>query len=579
MPNIVTRAGGGEHVRNTPRPVWLAARAHNAIRRPVFIGAVGLGTFVAVLVALVLAPQQARRAAQASTPAVGERPDTTTFVAAIVQARTRVVQADSALAEARAHPVAPPAADTVSEATIVLRDSIASMIGDLNALLTRVESAPLSASYRALAESPELVANSRVKLLVDSLAEIDRDREGFGMNGGADPVFVALTSRATEIGRAIEAIGHARRDSLREQLSKLNAPAPRQLAEIAPAVDTAEWLAERDSAISMFRQARSEFADARQKVHDYDQQVARARELANMSAPPVALLAAALVFAIVIGFGAAFVDELKTPRIADAHEAERVTGTRVLASVRPRPPTPERGRRLADREAPPYFDPGADGYQLAYLHVARTGASRLILTIAGDETPVAAVIAANLAAIAAHEARSTIIVDTDSSLAPVAAVLRIHAEPGISDILQDSAEWTETVAPARIGRDQVIDVIPSGFTDRPLDPEAVTELFRREGTRLTRHYEAVVLVATVPQASAGLPAALPIADTIVCARLGHTRIADLCAALDGIRLAGGNPLGTMLWDSVAPAFPTVEKLARAPRPIHTEEMRALTGVR
>lgn len=575
MPNSMTT---GEYVKAIPRPVWLAARAHNAIRRPVFIGAVALGTFAAVLVALVLAPQQARRAAQASAPVVVDRPDTTTFIAAIAQARKRAVAADSALSHARAHPVVAPTVDTLSTATLARRDSIAGIISDLGALLTRVETAPLSASYRALAGSPQLAGNARVKALVDSLGEIDRDREGFGANGGADPVFVALTSRATEIGRSIETIAQQRRDDLRAELAKLNAPERRQLAETAPAVDTASWRAERDSALSMFRQARSELSDAREQVQEYDRQVVRAREMANMSAPPVALLGSAFVFAIVIGFGAAFMDELKRPRVADEHEVERVTSTRVLATVRPRPPTPERGRRLADREAPPYFDPAADGYQLAYLHVARTGASRLMLTIAGEETPVAAVVAANLAAIAADEARSTIIVDTDSTLAPVAAALRIHAEPGVADILDGSAGWAESVTPARIGRDQVIDVIPSGLTSRPPNVAAITDLFRREGARLTRHYEAVVLVATLEQASSGLPAALPISDTILCARLGYTRIADLCAALDAVRLAGGNPLGTILWDSVPPAFPTVEKLARAQRPVHTEEMRALTKI-
>ncbi|HEX7019131.1 MAG TPA: hypothetical protein VF159_03920 [Gemmatimonadaceae bacterium] len=567
-----------EYAKPIPRPIWLAARARNAIRRPVFIGAVGLGTFVAVLVALVLAPQQARRAAQASAPVVVDRPDTTTYVAAIAQARKRAVAADSALAQARAHPAATQIVDTLSGASLARRDSLSAAVSDLNALLTRVETAPLSASYRALAESPQLVGSARVKALVDSLAEIDKDREGFGANGGADPVFVALTSRATEIGRSIETIAQQRRDDLRAELAKINAPERRQLAEAAPAVDTASWIAERDSALSMFRQARTELGDAREKVQEYDRQTVRAREMASMSAPPVALLAAALVFAVVIGFGAAFMDELKHPRIADEHEVERVTSTRVLATVRPRAPDPDRGRRMADREAPPYFDPAADGYQLAYLHVARTGASRLMLTIAGEETPVAAVIAANLAAIAVDEARSTIIVDTDSTLAPVAAALRIHAEPGVADILESSAGWAEAVAPARIGRDQVIDVIPSGLTSRPPNVAAVTDLFRREGARLSRHYEAVVLVATIAQASSGLPAALPISDTILCARLGHTRIADLCAALDGVRLAGGNPLGTILWDATPPAFPTVEKLARAPRPVHTEEMRALTNV-
>ena len=52
----------GEFPRVIPRPVWLTARARNAVHRPMFIGAVGIGVFVATLVALILAPQQIRHA-------------------------------------------------------------------------------------------------------------------------------------------------------------------------------------------------------------------------------------------------------------------------------------------------------------------------------------------------------------------------------------------------------------------------------------------------------------------------------------------------------------------------------------
>jgi hypothetical protein len=51
----------GECPRAIPRAVWLTARARNTVHRPVFIGAVSFGTFVAALVALVVAPQQSRR--------------------------------------------------------------------------------------------------------------------------------------------------------------------------------------------------------------------------------------------------------------------------------------------------------------------------------------------------------------------------------------------------------------------------------------------------------------------------------------------------------------------------------------
>jgi tyrosine-protein kinase Etk/Wzc len=329
----------------------------------------------------------------------------------------------------------------------------------------------------------------------------------------------------------------------------------------------------------MLAQASNALSTVRDKAREYDVNHARATQSARLDASPVALLAAALVFGVALGFGAAFVDEMRHPRVSDEHELERLTGTRVLATVKPRPRQPERMRRQSDRNAPPYFDPAADGYQLTYLHVARTGASRLMLTIAGQDTGIASVIAINVAAIAADEARSTILVDTDSLTSPVAAALRVHAEPGLSDVLGGRAEWTEVTSSATIGRDRIIDVLPSGITSTALNPTALKELFAREGQRMARHYEATIIVASVNSTIEGLPGALPIHDTVLCARIGQTRITDVQAALDGIRQSGGTAVGVVLWDAVAPALPTTERIATAPRPLRTAEMKALTTAR
>ena len=569
----------GEFPRPIARSVWLTARARNAMHRPVFIGAVGVGTFVAALVALILAPQQARHLGQLTVAAVDVRPDTTPLVAALTQAQVRLGTADASLVSARAHAIAAPkpVIDTLGPVLTKQRDSLSLAVNDLGALLTRVESAPLAASYRALAESPQMVVQPRVKMLVDSLAEVERDREGFGTSGGADPVYVALTSRSTEIGREIATIGQDRREALRQQISKIVTPAQRQTVAESPVADTIAWTVERDSAQSLVSQAASALADARTKATTYDRQLTRAKEEAKLDAPPVALLAAALVFGVALGFGAAFIGEMRNPCVSDEHEVERLTGARVLATIRPRPRSPDRRRRSADRAAPPYFDPGADGYQLTYLHVARAGASRLMLAIVGDDTGLCAVVAMNVAAIAADEARSTVIVDTDSRTSPVAASLRIHAEPGLTDIMDGRTDWTQATSQVVVGRDRTVDVVPSGISRKSPATASVIDVFQRETPRLARHYEAIVIVASLELAVAGLPGALPIPDTIVCARVGHTRIAALQAALEGVRAAGGNPLGVVLWNAPSPSLPSPDKIARSARPLRTTEMRALTG--
>jgi hypothetical protein len=64
-------------------------------------------------------------------------------------------------------------------------------------------------------------------------------------------------------------------------------------------------------------------------------------------------------------------------------------------------------------------------------------------------------------------------------------------------------------------------------------------------------------------------------NVLYCARIGHTRLANLRSALDGIRAAGGNPIGVVLWDDVLPAILTPEELAAGPLPQRTAEMEAM----
>jgi hypothetical protein len=570
----------GELSRGPSRSAWLTARARNAVSRPQFIAIVGGLIFIAALAALILAPQQIRRGARLVAGPAGPRPDTSIFAAALDEARRRLATAEASLAQARLAPPRPQVQEPIMPPAILgQRDSLSNAVSDLDALLTRVEGAPVTASYRALGESPQIAANPRVRVLLDSLAEVEKEREGFGTTGGADPVYLALTSRATEIGRAIQTVAQERRDEIRRQIASLNVPAQRPTVVQTTVIDTAGWVAERDSARSLVDQANVALADSRAKASDFDQEVARARQAAAAGAPPSALLGAALIIGIALGFGIAFVDELRRPRISDAHEAERMTGVRVLATVRPRPRDPDRMRRSTDKLAPPYFDPAAAHYQLTYLHLARTGASRLVLTVVSADPNIAAVVAMNIAAIAADEARSTILIDTDVKSASIAAALRCHAEPGLADVIQQRIDWAEVTTQTMIGRDRTIDIIPSGISPGGVDRGAIASLFRQEGPRLARHYEAIVVVGDVAVAEAGLPGALPVADTVICARVGYTRLSELDAALEAIRRGGGTPSGIVLWDAARPVLPTPETIARAPRPLQTAEMQTLTTKR
>jgi Mrp family chromosome partitioning ATPase len=553
----------------------MAARARNALRRPVFIAAVSIVTFIASLVALVVVPQQVRRAAAQLRPVGAQRPDTEPTVAALVEAERQVRAADSALLAARnqlSQLVSASAAGTdsllpggiLADSMRSRRDSLAEQVAQLGRLLTRADNAPLLGSYRALAEAPAMRGDARVRQLLDSLVEIERERESYNAVGGVDPVFVALTARANELGRAIEGMANTRRATLRQQIAALTPTSPALSDTMATRAipDTVERLARASAARAAAAGVANRLARERAELSLLDAREVRARELANLGASPPAMLAAALIFGAVIGFGFALVDEIRHPRVADAYEVERATGVRVLGVISPLPQSPERGRRSSDRDAPPYIDPGADGHQLIYLHVASAGSNVLMLTVTGDNPAVSAVVAINFAAIAADEARSTLLVDTDAAASTVAAALRFRASQGLSGLVTQKLSWPEAVRSARIGRDSAIDVVPSGPDAPPF--QAVSALLQSDAGRLARRYDTIVLVSAAEQVLSGLPSVLPIPDVVYCVRAGQTPIAQLKRALEDIERTGGRIRGIVLWNAPDPILSELRPVETRP---------------
>ena len=359
--------------------VWIAARAKNALRRPLFISTVSVLTFIVSLMALVVVPRQARKAAVAMRPAAASRPDTEPTVAALRQAEGEVAAAEAALARTRtdlAQLVAATAAVAATDTAIGggqlsagvrgKRDSLAGQVAELGRLIARSENAPLLGSYRALAQAGPMQGDVKVKAQLDSLVEIEHERDSYSAVGGVDPVFVALTARANELGRNIESLAGARRTAIKKELAVLAPPPPILPADIAsrPVPDTVARKRDVEAAREASAGVTSRLARERAELVGLDVREERAKELANIGASPSAMLAAALVFGAMLGFGVVLLDEVRHPRVADAYEVERMTGVRVLGEIRRLPPSPDRGRRTAERTAPSFIDPGADGHQL-----------------------------------------------------------------------------------------------------------------------------------------------------------------------------------------------------------------------
>lgn len=546
--------------------LWMAARARNALRRVVVFGIVGGVVFIGALIAFVVVPRSASRKAQAVASRIETRTDSAPMVAARDRSLSEVNTADSIMNATHAALAPQPVAviDTFPPAVRAQRDSLSSELATLNRLIDRAESAPLPTSYRALAASPTVAADPRVRLLLDSLTDIERERNNFGAVGSVDPVYLALTSRATAIGREIKGIADAKRGEVRGKLALIR-PTPAPVVKPVINVDTMKVLAQRTAAQQNYATAVRQLDQVRQKNSRIDRETVRARELANVGAPPWAMLAAAVVLALAVGFAASFGTELKRPHIADPREAEQVSNARVLTVIKPPEIVVERSRRQADVEAPPLIDVVSESYRTLYLHIASVEASVPIVTITGDDPGIVATVAANLAASAAYEARSTLLVDVDPTTCAVASVLRIRPDPGLAGIINGGATWPEAIVPTTIGRDRPLDVLPSGTRRAGLPEPSVVEEVKKELARLQRRYDFIIIAAPTSYVQRSAASIIPAPDVILCARIAHTTIGGLKSAVDGLRAADMRIHGLVLWDAEMPQLETREEMLGATR--------------
>jgi Mrp family chromosome partitioning ATPase len=538
---------------------WLGRRARNAARRTALLGVAGGLVFVGMLVTLIVIPHRARRAAAAIMPRPSERPDTARLMAADAAAAERMERAEAALARSRAQAVRraqPPAPDTLPTELRERRDTLEASIARLTTLLERAEAAPLFASYRALGSAPELQRDPRVPALLDSLSEIERQRDAFGATGGVDPLFVALTSRAGALGRSLQQIGAAHRAEMRREVERLRPPS-RPVVTLPP-IDTMPVALARDSARERVTRTRAALTSARERNRQLDARQERAREISAIAASPVAMLAASLIFGLAAGFGIALIAELRGPRVADAREIERLVGLPVIARVGATERVPERSRRRADREVAPIIDQATDTYRQLYLSLADAATNLPVVAITGEEPSVVATLSVNLAVAASHQARHALIIDADVTVHSVSAALHVPPAPGATESLTGEMEWPEVIVHAVVGRDRTIDVIPAGR--RRAANEVVSRTLREAVAHLARRYDTVVLSAPwlreVPleqtvSASPGI---------VVVARTGRTTAVGLKRLVTAIRDAGGSVRGIVAWEAPDPVIPLLSEV-------------------
>jgi len=280
--------------------------------------------FTLILAAYIALPAGAVGVRNVLMPTTVERPDTAAISIRLRLAQRDLQRADSTLSFYRAlAPVTPSELEAPPPLTGA-RDSLSRAIEQLAVLLQRASNAPLAASYRALGESPAIRGDPRVRALLDSLIDVQREREQLGGGGTIDPVYISLTTRLNALGRAIQGVGHERLAAVRAEAAALPAPDTSIVSIAIP--DTVAAATARAGALRRIANGEAEMRAARSANAAADSTLARERARTRLADIPI-LIAAAAVLAAFISFGAALLDEMRSPRVADAVEADADTST------------------------------------------------------------------------------------------------------------------------------------------------------------------------------------------------------------------------------------------------------------
>lgn len=567
-----------------PRARWLAARTRNAIRHGLQIAAVGALVVVAAVLLFVLVPQQRDRALARQLSALAPERDTVPLQGALRAARTAYARVEALIAAAAtgttataitatAAGVAPVgASDSVVVAAAMRAPAMGrdSAMQDLQEQLARIRQAPLVESYRALAETKLLRADGRVRSLMDSIEQLQAVREASAALNGPDAGYAAMTARLTQLGQRLTELATATYDR-----AMANA-APRTVVTRPVASRTAMTPSQLElarSADSLLRRARDAAATSaartEQALRDaavWNADIARQREALRSrmppDLPPLAMLVASLVLGSVLGFGCVLWRELRRPTVGDAYEVEELTGSRVIVHRAVAPSGhATRTRRHADEGVPAVLQSTDTAWPLLHLTLSRIGDVAHAVEVVANQPLLSGAVALNLAAVAAHESRATVVIDTDTRSRGLALLLPTSALTTASrtDLIRDPDHHSQWDAPRllRIGRDSSIDVVlPRQIRPRQAGGDAVT--------RTATSHEAALLLAELPALAAHHDLAvyltdpdrrepLPLeADVVLCVQPGVTTMAWLSRMMRELEGRGRRLRAVVLWSADLP---------------------------
>ncbi len=525
----------------SPPPVasrqdWLGARAALAGQRSGRFAVGAVVTFVVVLAVLFFVPGGGR-SRPAAVPI--ERADTIALLARVDSAHRRTAHADSQFTSTIA------AAEylggdpsSLSPLQRTKRDSLQSLASELDALIARAASAPLPAAYRALAAASALHGDARAAKFTDSLDALEKQRAALTPTSGADLPHADVTASVNDVGAAIRDIAVRRRAALARTIADFDAAANGN----ATPIDTTKPRITRDSARVASSAADSMLDAGRKQNAAADQRAAAAQEKETRRVPPVAMLFAAMVLAMIAGFSFNLSAEIRKPTLASPREAERVARTSILAVARDADRVPRIG--------------GIDPFRMLYLGLTATGTRTRTVAVSGDDRAVVATVAGRVALAAAADARATLVVDLDAEGSSVAGYYGEPPEPGFSDALAGVRLWREVTRPIGASDGLSIDIIAAGAIRPEQQDRAAIASARDEFARFRSEYDFCVIVAPSEQSLALACSLVEKPVTVLCAEIGRTPVARLYADATSVRNSGAVLHGLAIWDAELPQLAT-----------------------
>lgn len=541
MPRVVSRP--------TARADWMAARALLATRRLRPVLPFALGAFALVFAALWVVRGPLADRAAAAQRSVGrtkaaER-DTAPLVAHVLAAQRRSAQSDSLLRTLLFRAETRLAVPVLSVEAQRERDSLRTVLTQLSAALDRAAKAPLTTSYRVLANTDALLPLAAVHVLVDTLDLLENVRLTLDPAAAPTRDFAELSARANAIGATLQGIGQERQLTLVRQIAVIEATGDRLARRVAASEDTSAARAARDSARRAVTRAESLLRDARQwhaQVQARADSVAQARAERILGASPFVVATSALLILSVLGFSLAVVAETRVPTIAHAKEVERITGLPVLASA---------SAFRVPREGRARLQPGTgvDPFRMVYLSLTASGTRERVVCVTGDDVARTVAVAGRLAVSAAADERATLLVDLAPGIPSTSAFFGWRDEPGFTEAIAGVRLWREVARPIGASEGLAIDVVPAGGLRQDVTSSVQNEIARSDFVAFVGEYDFTVLVAPTAAAAGVASTVCGSPPTILVARTARTRLRALQSSISGLRTAGVTVHGILLIDA------------------------------